>query len=270
MDQRAGHGAPWYLWLAILCCALGALGAPERASAQAAAPANDAFAGALTLTAANSPATGSTTYATAELGEPSHAPGRSASNSVWFRFDATSTRDVSLGTCGTEFSSILAVYTGTTLSGLQQAAAATSPCANPLTFVATEGTTYWIALSSAYYYDYGSYTLRLDPGPYNDSRATAKYLNDSGTLTSNNALATSDAGEPEHAGRPARHSVWYLLYGTPGARQIFETCSTTAFDTVLAAYVYDDDSSAIEPVVSADDTPGCGRGQWLRPDLHAG
>lgn len=115
-------------------------------------PANDAFSSATLITLGSSSTTvkGVNTNATKEAGEPRHAdnPG---GRSVWWRWIAPSAGSVTLDTRGSYFDTTLAVYTGTSVSGLTGIASDDDiedgkVQASTVTFNATSGTTYRIAV----------------------------------------------------------------------------------------------------------------------------
>ena len=120
---------------------------------EAARPANDAFAGALALGGASGAATGTNRLATRETGEPQHA-GTVGGGSVWWRWTAPAAGQVTLDTQGSGFDTLLAVYAGTLVSGLQAVAAndngsAAADGASSLLFQAQAGTEYRIAVDGA-------------------------------------------------------------------------------------------------------------------------
>ncbi len=118
-------------------------------------PANDNFANAQIISGCSGTVTGSTFGATSETSEPSHDPTDSTSlspgHTIWYRWQATSSSSTTITTAGSDFDTILAVYTGSTLSTLsrltfnddvQNGVIRTSS----VTFNATAGTTYSIAV----------------------------------------------------------------------------------------------------------------------------
>jgi uncharacterized delta-60 repeat protein len=87
-------------------------------------PANDDFENAETLdnTSLWGSITENNTGASAEFGEPNHA-GFAASQSLWYKWTAPQDGEVQMDTIGSSFDTVLAVYTGASLSGLSQVAA---------------------------------------------------------------------------------------------------------------------------------------------------
>ena len=117
--------------------------------AQVSKPANDNFASAQALSGPSVSVTGSNVNATRESGEPIHA-GNDGGASVWYAWTASSTGTVSLDTHGSSFDTLLAVYTGTSISQLTSIASnddtsATDPTSQ-LTFNAVAGTRYHIVV----------------------------------------------------------------------------------------------------------------------------
>ena len=119
------------------------------------APANDNFANAQTISACSGNITGTNFSATSEAGEPSHDPpdatSLSPSHTVWYQWQAPSTGSVLLTTDGSDFDTILAVYTGSSVGGLTRLTfnddvQAGIIVTSIVTFDATAGTVYRIAL----------------------------------------------------------------------------------------------------------------------------
>lgn len=88
-------------------------------------PSNNNFSAAATLTAGVR-TTATNVLATAEVGEPAHYSGGTSPNvaakSLWWRWTAAATGFVSLTTAGSNFDTVLAVYTGSSLSALSRVA----------------------------------------------------------------------------------------------------------------------------------------------------
>ena len=99
------------------------LGAQRLYGVRGFVPANDAFANAtvIALEEGTVSMTGTNIAATRETGEPAHedAP---IGYSVWWRWTAPATGAVTLTTLGSDFDSVLAVYTGTAVSALTKVA----------------------------------------------------------------------------------------------------------------------------------------------------
>ncbi len=113
-------------------------------------PENDNFANAQMITNASGTTTGINVEATRETGEPDHA-GNQGGKSVWYRWQAPINGTATITTTGSNFDTLLAVYTGNAVNGLSLIA---SNDDDPLIgftrsrvmFTATAGTTYRIAV----------------------------------------------------------------------------------------------------------------------------
>jgi hypothetical protein len=118
------------------------------ASAQAAPPANDNFASPnTTLSGSFDSAFTSNAEATKESGEPNHA-GNAGGASVWFTWTAPDADPVTIDTCGSNFDTLLAVYTGSAVGSLTPVANDDDRCApgSEVSFTPAGGTTYRIAV----------------------------------------------------------------------------------------------------------------------------
>jgi hypothetical protein len=112
-------------------------------------PANDNFANAVVLTGSDITAGGTNALATKETGEPNHG-GNPGGKSVWWNWTAPASGDVTVDTSGSNFATLLGVYTGisvNTLTPVTPNGAREPKIANSaITFAATAGTIYRIAV----------------------------------------------------------------------------------------------------------------------------
>ncbi len=118
-------------------------------------PANDRFADAEVISGLSGEVTGTNVGAAKEPGEPDHAgvPGGGGA-SVWYAWVAPAGGEAVFDTCTADFDTLLGVYTGTSLDDLALVAGNDDDCASgdfptlqsAVTFAATAGTTYWIAV----------------------------------------------------------------------------------------------------------------------------
>ena len=116
-------------------------------------PANNDFANAQIISGCSGTITGSSNLATKEAGEPNHEPGGNAGGgSVWYQWQAPSTGNVTITTLGSNFDTLLAVYTGNSVGALTALAKNDDVDTNAgivtstVTFAATAGTVYKIAV----------------------------------------------------------------------------------------------------------------------------
>jgi hypothetical protein len=112
-------------------------------------PVNDNFASALTVNV-NALATGTNEAATKEAGEPNHG-GSAGGRSVWWTFTAPKTGRFVVSTAGSDFDTLLGIYTGGTVNALTTIAgnddcAATNRLHSCVSFAGIAGTVYRIAV----------------------------------------------------------------------------------------------------------------------------
>jgi len=121
-----------------------------------AAPPNDNFANAEVLSGSSDQTTGSNIDATGEPGEPNHAGASGPTRSVWYSWQAPASGSVAIDTCGSNFDTLLAAYTGAAVNALTVVASdddgadfcpgLTSGVESQIAFNVTAGTTYWIVV----------------------------------------------------------------------------------------------------------------------------
>lgn len=126
-------------------------------------PPNDDFSNAQDLgNALTASVSGTNRDATVEAGEPSDF--RRARASVWYRWTAPVSRRVRIATCGSDFDTVLAVYTGSAIDTLRLRVADDDSCGSQsvVRFKARAGITYRIAVDS-FGRAVGSIELKLRP-----------------------------------------------------------------------------------------------------------
>jgi len=246
------------------------------ATAHAAPPANDDFAGAHPLTGPSTGHVGTNVEATKEAGEPDHA-GNAGGHSVWYAWTPLAPGPVGVRvsplSCGGGLEGLVAVYTGSSVDSLSLVASnegsfgggCFSPEASALEFTATEVTTYWIAVDGRDGSE-GPYELQIEPPPANDDFAGATSIvgDPPHNVSGSTRIADKEAGEPDHAGDPGGHSVWYSWTPSTSGPVDISTCSSFFgnLDTLLAVYT-GSAVNALTPVAGNDDNlagegfPGC-------------
>ena len=133
-------------------------------------PTNDNFANAQTFS--GNSVNGTTVGATRETGEPDHytnpndGPSFIGEHTVWYSWTAPFTGQVEMNTCEDDpISSVLAVYTGSDLSTLNRVADDRNGClsgsGSRVTFDATEGATYRIAVGNPDELSQNTFTLEV-------------------------------------------------------------------------------------------------------------
>ncbi|MBV9868811.1 MAG: hypothetical protein JO316_25990 [Abitibacteriaceae bacterium] len=216
-------------------------------------PPNDNFANAQALSGNVGRVSGTNLNATKESGEPNHAS-NAGGKSVWYRWTAPSNGSVTFSTLGSNFDTLLAVYTGSSVSALKPAAANSSnnnvSSANKtssVSFATAAGTVYQIAVDG---FNSGTNPTNAASGgitlnwnfagntavPPNDNFAKAQVVSGkAGKVTGTNVNATKEAGEPKHANSPGGKSVWYRWTAPASGKATFATVGSN-FDTVMAVY----------------------------------
>jgi hypothetical protein len=204
-------------------------------------PPNDSFNNAYAISGAMGSTNGTSTGATKEAGEPSHAS-NSGGKSVWYRWTPAVNGTAVIDTLGSAFNTLLAVYTGASVGSLALIASDNDISgSNPrsrVTFSVTAGTTYRIAVDG-FNGDSGAVVLNwseVTGPPLNDSFSSAIVLaGSSGSTNGTNINATKQSGEPNHAGNTGGSSIWYRWTPVNGGQVTFNTLGST-FDTLLAVY----------------------------------
>ena len=226
-----------------------------------AAPENNAFAAAQVITARTGEARGSNAGATRESGEPAHA-GVAGGRSIWYRWTAPATESITMSTAGTAFDTLLAVYTGSSVSGLARVAAnddAAGLRQSMLTFEAVAGRVYVVAIDGKAGVS-GSTVLSWRPTPdppNNEFVEAAAIAGAAGATIDTTFAADREAGEPDHAAAGGRHSVWYR-WTAPSTGVVTFATEDIRFDTVLAVY-RGSSVAGLTRVVSDNNSGGGGR-----------
>ncbi|MGA2500901.1 MAG: SdrD B-like domain-containing protein, partial [Tepidisphaeraceae bacterium] len=183
-DTTAAAGTVYWYWV----WAHDGSGSGTFSSAVQERPANDDFAARATLSGTSVTLTGMNLNATKESGEPDHA-GRVGGTSVWWTWTAPFSGDVTIDTIGSNFNTLLAVYTGNSVSALTavpNGADDDIPGGQPggpskVTFGVTGGTVYQIAVDG-YQGATGNFTLNLNLLPSAPGGVAATYGTNSGEV----------------------------------------------------------------------------------------
>jgi hypothetical protein len=119
-------------------------------------PVNDLFAHATVISGTSVSVTGTNVGATTETGEPDPA-GASVGKSVWWSWTAAASGTISVNTHGSIITTVLGVYTGTSVGALKTIVASAND-ATGVTFTAVKGTTYHILVDG---YEGAAGTIKL-------------------------------------------------------------------------------------------------------------
>lgn len=131
-----------------------------------AGPANDMLANALKVSASGGSVIGNNKFATLEAREPLHGDAPSGNSSVWWDWSPKATGSVVVDTTGSGFDTVIGVYTGGSVSTLKKVAGADDVGTRKqayLTFNATNGLSYHIAVAGFDAASAGLVRLRIEP-----------------------------------------------------------------------------------------------------------
>jgi uncharacterized repeat protein (TIGR01451 family)/uncharacterized delta-60 repeat protein len=255
-------------------------------------PTNNAFLNARGISGANGTTTVNTVGATAEPGEPAHA-GYPATNSVWFAWVAPLGGPVSFDTYGSDFDTVLAAYSGSSLQTLNTVAAndyiyndvppwtvnvpSFVPYSNPskITFNAQAGTTYYLAIDGVNGAS-GNASLSWSYHPAGLFRFSADFYR----CGEEDTMWTGGDGSTGWSVQGARVTVTRVAGATGRALVDLITSDGSAvaltdYQTVLATLVFDDWEMSKSVIIPIIDNPFCGTNRYfnvslINPRLAAG
>jgi hypothetical protein len=248
-------------------------------------PPNDLFARASAADTLPSTNTADTQSASTEPGEPmrpSCLVTGTIANTVWYTFTAPTTTPVSVDTFGSDFDTVLVVYTGSALSGLTQVRCnddSNGTLQSRVSFVAAAGTTYRIQVGG-FQGATGNLTVHFGPGvpiPPNDNFANAVPITTlPAQFSATTDSATTEPGEPTRFNcggvmTTVDNTVWYSFTPTTTGYVALDTfLSDAGYDTVLAVYTGSAVNSLNPVVCNQDtDTPGGGGSIQSRVTFNA-
>ncbi len=205
------------------------------------APSNDKFSNAVVIPNAQATGqfTGQSQNATKEAGEPDHA-GDAGGRSLWYSWTAPASGYITLTTTGSDFDTLLAVYTGAAVNSLTPVASAKSGSTSTVAFPVAAGDKYMIAMDGAGgAFGFGRLSWEFKQGPVNDFFSRATVISGNATVTETNRNATKEAGEPAHGGDAGSASVWYVYTATADGTFRVEAAATNPsenLDMLLGVY----------------------------------
>jgi hypothetical protein len=231
--------------------------------ASAVAPANDAFDAALELSGRSDAVSGTNKDATKEPGEPNHA-GETGGASVWYHWTAPVGGEATISTCGSDFDTLLAAYTGDAVNALTEVGSNDDVCGfqSSISFTAEEGEKYRIAVDGRNGAT-GLLSLQLRLAPPNDDFADAVVVSgQEGSVDGTNEGASLETSEPGGVS----DSVWYRWTAPTTGPAAFKTCGSP-FDTAIVVYTgsalgsltfvtYSDDDCGLASIARFDATEG--------------
>ena len=239
------------------------------ASAEAAAPTNDAFAAAQQLSGTSASAPGTTVEATLEPGEPPHST--TGNGSVWYSWTAPQNLILTIGACDAAFPVKLQLWVGSTVSSLTEVpprSDSSGRCpagsSDSRVFNVSVGTTYAISAIEANGFSGDTaftLTLAAAPGPANDDFAAPQDLGQqlNVDVDGTTAGATMQPGEDDaFGGTGDGGSVWYRWTAPMRMRVWIDNCNAASNSTVT---VYTGGSvDSVQPVgenFGNPQAPGC-------------
>jgi hypothetical protein len=223
------------------------------------APLNDNFANATKVPAEGAVYISNNRYATIERGEPSHDGDANQAGSLWWAWTPANGTNVLVDTSGSRVDNVLAVYTGSALSALQQVAAASSSVAQlqpgHVSFSAQAGTAYYIALASVDTNSLGSLHLSILPGAQPDTNPPVVSVTgpQSGLTVSNQLVIVTGTAADLGPNPTSVNKVVVTVNGCGNS----PASGTTSWSApvllqpelnVLQAIAYDEAGNASEPV----------------------
>lgn len=210
-----------------------------------------------------------TMFATHEGGEPLHHGLSSGAGSVWYRLKSPVSGFLELSTSGSNFDTLLAVYTGTSVGALTEIASdddSGGSLTSYLSFPVVANTTYWVAIDGFHNHGDAYLTPTFSPtsGPPNDYSSAAISVSPArdSIIDAHSRGATHEAGEPQHAGKSGIASTWWSIT-PPAAGRLLASSQGSAFDTTIGVYTTPS-AGVFNLVGSNDDTNGL-RSQVFAP-----
>lgn len=260
-DLSSAHGTVYFYWVVARNSAGTSAAAGPESGSHHSATQNDLFANRALLSGNSVNASGDNLGAGKESGEPDHA-GDSGGNSIWWSWTAPSAGTLTIDTFGSDFDTVLGVYTGTNVAALFPVASNDdfNGSTSRVSFVVTSGTVYQIAVDG-YRGEAGNVQLHLAFQPEtmqaNDDFANRLTLNGEFlSITANNEEATREQGEPTHGGTDVGRSLWWSWSAPRDGFLLLDTYGS-AIDTTLGLYL-GDTLGGLAEIASNDDAEDSG------------
>ena len=232
-------------------------------------PTNDDFLSATRLGGSPIRASVDSSSSSAEVNEPRHA-GQDAARSVWWYWTPDYDGPVRISTEGSNFDTILAIYTGSALGNLRRVVSnddSNGAKTSALEFHASKGNIYYIAVDG-HDISGGKVDLQISQSstPLNDQFANrASLVGNEINISSSNVMATNQDGEPAHSGLKTSKSLWWQWKADYTAPVKIST-EGSDFDTVLAVYS-GGEIGLLKPIVSNNnDSNGLTSVAWFQAE----
>jgi hypothetical protein len=219
----------------------------SSAANAAVAPSNDNFGSAQVLEGYMGSVSGNNAGATRESGEPNHGSDNPGGRSLWYRWVAPATGMATLSLADTQFDTVLAVYTGTSLAELNLIAAnddiSDTNKASAATLPVASGTAYYIAIdgfNDSGIVTNGLFLLQWTLPPANDDFVNAQPLStNTDAVTGTLGGSTRELGEPLGYGKNG--TVWFRWKAPATGRATFQVNQGEGYavDILRQASVFD-------------------------------
>ncbi len=203
-------------------------------------PANDDFENRIYLEYGSSQTTGTNLGASLEGGEPVNPTG-AGENSVWWEWVAAGSTPITIDTFGSDFDTTLAIYSGTSLTGLTLEGDNNDDASlqSSVTFTPSISERYFIQVNGNGTAA-GDITLNYPnpgiPKPGNDDFADRIVLPPGSIqITGSNESATTETGEPANPLNASGLSIWYEWIAPFTGPATIDTIGSS-FDTTLLIY----------------------------------
>jgi hypothetical protein len=204
-----------------------------------------------------------------QTGEPNHA-GNTGGHSVWFNWTPNSNQLATITTRRSDFDTLLAVYTGSTVSNLTLVASnddvSSSIHQSAVSFSAVAGMTYRIAVDGSGG-AVGTVFLNLNPQANDDFAAGFAITGMAGGTNGYTIGASKEPGEPAHASDVGGHSVWYYWTAPANGPVEFNTAGSS-FDTTMGIYTGNNVTN-LSLVAANDDADNAAGARWSRVSFYA-
>ncbi len=211
-------------------------------------PLNNNFANAELISGLVGSAVGMNFNADTETMEADHADNTGGA-SIWYRWSAPVTGTATINTLGSQFDTLLAVYTGSQLNTLIVQAEnddyQPSSRQSEVVLDVTQGTTYYIAVDGFKNFQSAARTgvvllnwevTATNPTLLYDNLASGRPVSSTiGSFVQSNVGATRETSEPLHNGNLGGKSIW-IRWAAPISGQVKFSTSGSDFDTVIAVY----------------------------------
>lgn len=206
------------------------VGSEAKPSGSSAVPANDNFANGVVLGGASGSANGSNVGGTKETGEPNHA-GNAGCASIWYRMTPSASGTATIDTVGSNFDTLLAVYTGSSVSSLTLQASNDdisypSNLQSRVSLSVTAGVTYHIAVDG-----WGGATgsVKLNwSGPGSSSTTTTTSTTSTTTSTTTTSTTTTTTTTTAPPSPTVSISDASVVEGNGGKRNLVFTVTLSA------------------------------------------